>query len=336
METSSLDDKQICSDIFYALDFEKIVDHPNILIAARFWEDERYNAAKVCYKFMRAIDDLVDNYKTDHKVISENERLRLKDEVNRWISSVMDVSSMLSRDKAKALMARMDGVKGLAGIQIDELEEIVDTMLQFHVPLWPFEAFARSMVYDIYHDGFPTLEAFLDYSAGASVAPASIFVHLCGLRRVNGVYQAPSFDVKKVATPCAIFSYLVHIIRDFVKDHTNNLNYFPLDLMVKYNLNRENLLRMARGSEPVTPGFRKMVAELYAVADEYRLKTLETMQEIEPYVETRSRLSLRIIFDLYSMIFERIDIENGSFTTSELNPTPEEIKKRVRSQIEIF
>jgi len=41
------------------------------------------------------------------------------------------------------------------------------------------------MVYDIYNDGFPTLQAFLDYAAGASVAPASIFVHLCGLTKVN-------------------------------------------------------------------------------------------------------------------------------------------------------
>jgi hypothetical protein len=29
------------------------------------------------------------------------------------------------------------------------------------------------------------------------------------------------------------------------------------------------------------------------------------------------------------MVFERIDLENGTFTTEELNPTPEEIKERV-------
>ena len=29
------------------------------------------------------------------------------------------------------------------------------------------------------------------------------------------------------------------------------------------------------------------------------------------------------------MVFERIDIENGSFTTKELTPTSEEIKERV-------
>ena len=43
------------------IDFENIDKHPNILIAARIWDDDRYHAARVCYKFMRMIDDLIDN-----------------------------------------------------------------------------------------------------------------------------------------------------------------------------------------------------------------------------------------------------------------------------------
>ena len=41
------------------IDFENIQKHPNILIAASFWDEKRYHAAKVCYKFMRMIDDLL-------------------------------------------------------------------------------------------------------------------------------------------------------------------------------------------------------------------------------------------------------------------------------------
>jgi hypothetical protein len=36
------------------------------------------------------------------------------------------------------------------------------------------------------------------------------------------------------------------------------------------------------------------------------------------------------------MVFERIDINNGTFTSVELNPTPEEIKERVWLVIERF
>jgi len=328
----SLKEKELLQDIFNNIDFEKIIDHPNILIAARFWEDDRYQAARVCYRFMRAIDDLVDNYKSDHVIISKSERMQLESEVSRWISLAMHTSNDSSGNLTLESILELAGSSGSTGsvaINRDTLKALTCTMERFRIPLWPFEAFARSMIYDIYNDGFPTLQAFLDYSAGASVAPASIFVHLCGLRKTADGYQAPAFDVREVATPCAIFSYLVHIIRDFVKDHTSNLNYFPLDLMEKYDLNRENLLEMALGKIQITNGFRSMVSDLYAVADEYRLKTLKTMKRIEPLVEPRSRLSLKIIFDLYSMVFDRIDIENGNFTTAELNPTAGQIKERV-------
>jgi phytoene/squalene synthetase len=299
-------------DIFDSIDFEKIVDHPNILIAAHFWEPERYQAAKNCYKFMRAIDDLIDDYKTEHITIAPENQAQFAYQVNKWINTVIDES------KNNQMQA-----------------ELIETVAKFHIPIWPLEAFAKSMIYDIYHDGFPTLEGFIDYAGGASVAPASIFVHLCGLIRNDGKYFPPVFDVKRVATPCAIFSYLVHIIRDFQKDHLNNLNYFPDDLIEKNGLNRETLLKMAKGM-PVNRGFRSLIRELYEVADFYRMETYEMIQEIRPFVEPRGQLSLEIIFALYHMVFERIDIENGTFTSKELNPTWQEIKERVGQVIERF
>jgi phytoene/squalene synthetase len=158
---------------------------------------------------------------------------------------------------------------------------------------------------------------------------------LCGLTQKDGKYLPPVFDVKRVATPCAIFSYLVHIIRDFQKDHLNNLNYFPDDLISKFGMNRQQLLFMAKGGQ-ITNGFRSLIRELYKVADFYRLKTYEMIQEIRPFVEPRGQLSLEIIFALYHMVFERIDIEKGTFTSKELNPSWQEIKERVGQVIERF
>jgi len=309
MRTSTLPKTDMNWDLFQSIDFDKIIDHPNILIAARFWEPERYEAARTCYKFMRAIDDLIDDYKAEHLTIAPEDKKGFEMKVTDWINTV---------------------VQNPGSNVVDT--ELTDTITKFHIPLWPLEAFAKSMIYDIYNDGFPTLKDYLDYAGGASVAPASIFVHLCGLTTENGEYRPPAFDVKQAATPCAVFSYLVHIIRDFVKDHTHNLNYFPEDLMKQNGLDRKCLLEMATGSE-ITPGFRNMIRELYAVADEYRQKTLEVMQEIKPQLEPRSQMSLEIIFALYLMVFERIDIENGTFTTKELNPTQEEIKERVMNVI---
>jgi phytoene/squalene synthetase len=189
------------------------------------------------------------------------------------------------------------------------------------------------MLYDINNDGFATLGDFVQYAGGASVAPASIFVHLAGLQGNDGVYSNPPFNVRRTASPCAMFSYFVHIIRDFRKDQLNNLSYFADDIINKHNLTRADLKNIALGG-PVSYGFREMMREYYKFADGYRISTLKVVNDVCPLLEPRYRLSLEIIFDLYMMVFERIDPDKGTFSTEELNPTPEETRERVRLVIE--
>jgi phytoene/squalene synthetase len=298
--------------IFDSIDFHQIKDHPNILIAANFWEADRYSAAKTCYKFMRAIDDLIDNHKAKNKLIAADER-------EKFIANVDDWLRMIITSK------ECDSLQG----------KLIETIEKFRIPLWPMEAFAKSMIYDINNDGFPTLNAFLEYAGGASVAPASIFVHLNGLKKENGIYENPPFDVKWASTPCAVFSYLVHIIRDFQKDQLNNLSYFADDLIIKNGLSRNDLREFAEG-KPVDSKFRNLVKQYYILADEYRLKTYDVIKQISPMLEPRYQLSLEIIFGLYLLVFEKIDVQNGRFTTEELNPTPEETKERVYKTIMNF
>jgi len=298
--------------IFNAIDFEKIKDHPNILIAANFWDEDRFRAAKTCYGLMRAVDDLVDDYKSEHPVIDDVQKEKLITEVNEWISMVL-----------------ADAKNNI------EHQDIIETFEVYRIPLASMKAFAKSMIYDILNDGFPTMQSYLDYARGASVAPASIFIHLCGLTKKDGNYVKPAFDVKKTATPCAIFSYLVHIIRDFQKDQLNNLNYFADDLIAKYGLDRQKLSSMAHGT-PIEDGFRQLIREYYNLADEYRLKTYDTIAAVKPYLEPRYKLSLDIIFNLYLMVFERIDPDHGTFTASELTPTADEIRQRVYETIKAF
>ena len=298
--------------VFNNLDFEKIKDHPNILIAANFWDEDRYKAARTCYKFMREIDDLIDNYKANHKVIAEAEKNQFITEVNNWINGVKNKANTNPLQK-----------------------ELIETLEKFQIPLLAMEAFAKSMIYDIHHGGFQSMQKFLEYTEGASIAPASIFVHLCGMENHNGSYKAPPYDVKKAATPCAIFSYLVHIIRDFQKDQKNNLNYFADDLIIKNGLTKQDLRNIAYYGN-INQGFRDLIREYYLLADKYRRDTHKMIREISPYLEPRYQLSLEIIFNLYQMVFERIDVENGKFTAAELNPTPDEIKARVFRTISSF
>jgi phytoene/squalene synthetase len=296
-------------EIFDSIDFHQIKDHPNILIAANFWEAERYCAAKTCYKFMRAIDDMIDNHKAKNKLIEPDKRKEFVANVDEWVKTI------IISEECNPLQL-----------------ELIETIEKFRIPLWPMEVFAKSMIYDINNDGFPTLDTFFEYAGGASVAPASIFVHLNGLMKANGQYLNPLFDVKWAATPCAIFSYLVHIIRDFQKDQLNNLSYFADDLIIKYGLSRLTMSEFAEG-KPVNSNFRNLIRHYYSIADEYRVMTYDIIRKIGPLLEPRYQLSLEIIFELYLMVFERIDLHNGSFTTEELNPTSDETRERVYNTI---
>ena len=299
-------------EIHNSINYSKIIDHPNILIAANFWEHDRYCAAKTCYRFLRIIDDMIDDHKSKNRFIAPHERKEFISNVNEWLKMII-VAEECNPSQ----------------------QELIETVKKYRIPFWPLEDFAASMIYDINNDGFPTIDAFLDYSKGASVAPATIFVHLNSIIKKGGKYEEPPFDVKWAATPCAIFSYFVHIIRDFRKDQLNNLTYFADDLILQNGLSRRDLKEFAEG-RPVSEGFRNMIGIYYSLAKDYMHQTIDILNSIKPLLEPRYQLSLEIIFDLYLMVYERIDLKHGQFSTEELNPTPDETRERVFRKIKSF
>ena len=124
--------------IISSIAFENIEKHPNILIAARFWDDRRYHAARVCYKFMRMIDDYIDDRKARDNEISCLEKEELSEKVNSWMECLNNVTD---HDPFYT-----------------ELKETIST---FKIPLQIFHNFAKSMLYDIDHNGFATLDDFI-------------------------------------------------------------------------------------------------------------------------------------------------------------------------------
>ena len=303
---------QIVGNTLEKIDFHKIKDHPNILIAARFWEEDRFLAARTIYKFMRYIDDMIDDRKALHAKLSCMEQKIFSEKINNWIDC-------LGQDTATDPLFR----------------EVTDTIRRFRIPLHFFYHFARSMVYDITHDGFKTFNDFLDYAEGASNGPASVFVHLCCLEEMQGEYIPPNRVISDISRPCAIFSYLVHIIRDFQKDQFNNLNYFALDVIERHGLTADDLQKIALGGE-IPLAFRELIREYLDIAGKYRKETEKALKSLENWVNPRYMLSLKIIFHLYLKIYERIDPDKGKFTALEMNPTPEEIKESVEDCIREF
>ena len=157
------------------------------------------------------------------------------------------------------------------------------------------------MLYDVDHSEFPSFREFMDYAEGASVAPASVFVHLCCLTEKNGEYMPPGFDVIQVSRPCAVFSYIVHIIRDFQEDQRNNLNYFAADILRKNNLLPSDLKEMANG-RPFSDSFRNVIREYYHHAQNFSAKTQIELQNLTTQLDKRYLLSLHVIYNLYKLV----------------------------------
>ncbi|MFX1466345.1 MAG: squalene/phytoene synthase family protein [Promethearchaeota archaeon] len=294
------------------VNFDQILANPILDIGARFWDDERYNVFKLCYRSMRVVDDLIDDRKVDGGKLSDIEKSILIEKITDWIEALENKTPIDSFQ-----------------------EQFLETLARFKIPVWPWRIFAQSMIYDLNHQGFRTFPIFLEYAEGAAVAPGSIFMHLCGIIKENDGYFPPQFDIRKAARPLARFCYLVHIVRDFQKDQNSGLNYFADNLLVENGLNPMILRDIANGGK-ANPKFRKLMQQYYNFAEDYRSKARHMLSEISAYLEPRYLLSLEIIYSLYLQIFERIDVQNGSFITTELIPSPEEIKDRIDRTISTF
>jgi phytoene/squalene synthetase len=299
-------------DFLPNVDFDDILTNPTLDIAARFWDEDRYEAFRICYRSMRLIDDLVDHQKAATPEMTGEKIASLKQLMDDWVRSIKNRET--------------DDPFG---------QSMLEVMDKFKIPFWPWQRLHKAMVYDLKNNGFANLTSFLRYSEGAAVAPASVFMHLCGVKITAGNYQKPEFDIRLAARPLALFSYFVHIIRDFEKDQLRNLNYFADSMLSKYNLTYRDLRRTAEGA-PVTDSFRRLMGEYRRIANYYRLKARQVLDKIMPLIAPKSQLSLEMIYGLYSQVFERIDPEKGGFSKADLNPNPEEIRKQIKLIIDNF
>ena len=300
-------------DFFSQVDFDQILTNPILDIAARFWDKDRYEAFRVCYRSMRVIDDLIDDRKSTGQQLSLAEIESYRQEMLDWLEEVKAGSS--------------------ANPFLLEFQKTVE---RFAIPLWPWERLVRAMSFDLSHDGFRSFTEFLRYSEGAAIAPASVFMHLCGVdKSARGSFGPPKFDIRRAARPLAIFSYLVHIIRDFQKDQSDHLNYFPGQLLDGFGLETNDLREIALSGRP-TPPFLELIAFYRRAAEYYRIRARKVVDGLSNLLESQYVLSLEVIYGLYHQIFERIDPEARDFTTTAMNPTPEQVKGRLEEIVEQF
>lgn len=276
---------------------ETLGGRPILELAARLWARDRYDAFTVCYRAMRTVDDLVDDRRARGTPLSAGERRSIRGEI---------AHRMLERPSA-------------------ELREVRD---RFAIPSWAWERWTRSMLYDLDHDGFRSFLDYRRYAEGAAVAPGAIFMHLCGVRPVEGRYLPPLFDARRAASPLAIFCYLVHIVRDFESDQRANLHYFPDLVLARHNLTRGDLRRIAEGGTPPA-SFRRLLSEYCRMAGRYARSGRERLDEAAPRLEEPYRLSLEVVYGLYRQIYEKAEACRDTLSSEKVVPTGEEMRERI-------
>lgn len=297
-------------DFINHIDYKNMLHRPFLYIGASVLEDETYEAFKVCYQSLRVMDDIIDDRRAGQENLPESVKKEISFQLNQMLHAIEHRQPLDSRQSA--------------------LLEIMD---RFQLPVWPWKKFAGSMMYDLENNGYKTLCAYMRYSEGAAIAPGAIYMQLC--LSSNPQNDAKQVNLRAAARPLAVFSYLVHIFRDFQEDQNNRINNFAEDVIEKCGAT-PGMLRKATADGVVLPEVRNLMRTYHGFAEYYRQKTRTKLDELAPLLQPRCRLSLELIFSLYHLIYERIDPEHGSFTSTELQPSTPEIHERINTTIESF
>ncbi len=294
------------------LDFSEILTNPILDIAARFWEKDRYEAFQICYRSMRILDDLVDDLKSEGRTITSEEKTVIAKMITDWTYSLQQNN------------------------QSDQFMKQLQTVIHhYSIPIWPWERLAQAMLFDLEHDSFRTLLVFLRYCEGAAISPASIFMHLCAIRQNDNEITPGDVDIRKASRPLALFSYFVHIMRDFQKDQLAGLNYFAEDIMSQCQVTNADLAKSVKNGN-YSQSVRKLLTIYRDIAEKYRSLARSNLDLILPQFPPRYQLSLEMIYSLYLQIFERVNPQQGMFDTETMNPTGDEVQMQIDKTLLTF
>lgn len=280
---------------------------PNLYLGARLFEpEEKFRAFLAAYAAMRLVDDIVDDSRASGAL---NEALKDK------LHSHLDGFAEMIR-------------RGHIDDELPYAKELQLSWRLFQIPPEPFIRLVEAMKFDLENDRFDTHDDFLKYSEGAAVAPGSIFMHLAG-SSFNDSNQLipPRFDIHETARPLAVFSYLVHILRDFKKDFTSGrqpLIYFDTATLGRFNISENDLARIA-ATGVQSPKFTEMIQWYHDRAADYQRQSEKMLATISPELPPDGRLALNFVYELYTRTRNIIAESDFQVASAAINLTESDI-----------
>jgi phytoene synthase len=279
-------------------------DRNNLYRAScHFRDEERYRAFCADYAIMRSVDDRVDGF-LSKPYASAEDRARESRVVEAWhqvIAACLEGDVPAPRDAARTDQPYIGEL----------LTAFAGAVEQFPVPAELWDDFFAAMQQDLRRGQFATYGQYLEYAAGASVAPTTIYLYLIlgEPSREEGIYHPPQdFDIVRCGQALGRFAYLAHILRDLREDlmtGERGLLYLAADDMAVNGVTVESLRRDAL-AETTSPRLRALVRELVERASTLAQEGRAYLATLDGRLSADRQFVLELIVGIYEGVLGKI------------------------------
>jgi phytoene synthase len=264
--------------------------------AARSLSTERRRLFYATYASMRLIDDYIDN---EFLALAPVERAALRGTAMARLECWQRCAWAAAEDRLEVAPGEADR---------DIFVALTHVVGRSELGPGPWCKLATALARDIEEWPIHSWQDFLDYSEGAAVAPAEVFVYTlgCRFRPEGGSEIALPRAPADYARNLALFCYLVHILRDLALDLSRapQLVSVPRELMAAQGLNLESLAAaVGQGQgERVWP----LVEAVADFAAPYRERAQADISAFETASEPAAAELLWQIHGIYSAVFDEL------------------------------
>ncbi|MEQ8443449.1 MAG: squalene/phytoene synthase family protein [Alphaproteobacteria bacterium] len=256
----------------------------------RFLSEPKRRLFEASYATMRVIDDFVDD---DFLNRPEKERRNGRADAENFIRGWRDQA-----DAALNQRGRLSPNHPHAPL----FTALADAANGGDLPVAPWQALARAMLSDVREELLVDWDDFYAYCDGATVAPASVFLHVLQAHDNDGLKAGLSGDeLAQQARDMALFCYLTHIRRDFAKDvaRGGQLVTLPQQLLSRHGLARNDLGATPDSGLPV-------LFELGHRAEVHRATARKVADDLLPDLGLRERTVLDTLLSLYEAMHHNL------------------------------
>ncbi len=268
-----------------------------------FREEERYRAFCASYAIMRIVDDRVDGFLAKPHASAED-RARETRAVEGW-SHV--ISALLNDDTPAPCDVTKTDQQGIGEL----LAAFADSVDQFPIPGRLWDDFFAAMHHDLQCGQFSTYDQYLEYTAGASVAPTTIYLHLIlgEPRGRRGAFHPPQdFDIVQCGRALGRFAYIAHILRDLREDlmtGESGLLYLAADDMAAHGVTATSL-RLDASAGTAGPQQRALVRDLAERAWSMAQEGRRYLAALDGRLSVDRTFVLELIVGIYEGVLRKI------------------------------